>query len=87
MTHQWAETLATSGVFRSSVSKYRCIIPADGFYEWRMIDLDKKTKQPMYMRLRDKEMIGFAGLYTLPSPENPATTATIITITPRIIFR
>ncbi len=33
-----AETLATSGMFRSSVGTNRCIIPADGFYEWKIID-------------------------------------------------
>ncbi len=77
-----AETLATSGMFRSSVAKYRCIIPADGFYEWKMIDPDTKTKQPMYVQLQDTSLFGFAGIYTLPTASNPGGTAAIITTTP-----
>jgi putative SOS response-associated peptidase YedK len=49
-----AETLATSGMFRGSIAKGRCIIPADGFYEWKMIDPDTKNKQPMCIRLKDR---------------------------------
>ena len=69
-------------MFRSSVGKYRCIIPADGFYEWKMIDPDKKTEQPMYVQLKNKSMFGFAGLYTAPSEKYPGGTAAIITTTP-----
>ena len=82
-----AETVGTSGMFRSSVEKYRCIIPADGFYEWKTIDPDKKTKQPMYVTLKNKEMFGFAGLYTLPSEKYPGGTATIITTGPNELIR
>ncbi len=77
-----AETLATSGMFRGSIAKGRCIIPADGFYEWKMIDPDKKTKQPMYIQLQDTSLFGFAGIYTTPTKAHPAGTAAIITTTP-----
>jgi putative SOS response-associated peptidase YedK len=76
-----AETLATSGMYRGSIAKYRCIIPADGFYEWQAIP-GEKTKQPMYVQLKDKSLFGFAGLYTSPSEKHPGGTATIITTTP-----
>src|SRR3981081_3448502 len=40
-----AETVPTSGMFKQAFARRRCIVPADGFYEWRK--LDDKTKQPM----------------------------------------
>jgi len=75
-----SETLATSGMFRSSIEKWRCIIPADGFFEWQPIE-GQKTKQPMYVQLKDKSMFGFAGLYTSGSGGSQGTAA-IITTTP-----
>jgi putative SOS response-associated peptidase YedK len=39
----------------------RCIIPADGFFEWQLVP-DKKRKQPMYARLKSGALFGFAGL-------------------------
>jgi putative SOS response-associated peptidase YedK len=75
-----AETLSTSGMFRGSVAKWRCIIPADGFYEWQTIP-GEKTRQPMYIQLAGRGIFGFAGLYTSKSDASPGT-AVIITTTP-----
>jgi putative SOS response-associated peptidase YedK len=42
------ETVPTSGMFRQAFARRRCIVPADGFYEWKK--LDAKTKQPTSTR-------------------------------------
>lgn len=57
------ETLLERPMFRGAVAKARCLIPADGFYEWQAIP-GQRTKQPMCIRLKDGEPFMFAGLYT-----------------------
>ncbi len=55
-------------MFRGAVAEHRCIIPADGFYEWQAV-LGQRRKQPMYIQLKDLALYGFAGLYTAtPGP-------------------
>ncbi len=55
-----SETLATSGYFKSAFQKRRCIIPADGWFEW----LKTTTpKTPHYLTRTDREPIAFAGIY------------------------
>jgi putative SOS response-associated peptidase YedK len=56
-----AETVAEKISFKSSFQKRRCIIPADGFYEWK--NLGKKTKIPYRFTLRDDELFSFAGIW------------------------
>ncbi len=58
-----SETLLERPMFRSAVAHGRCLIPADGFYEWKVIP-GRKTKQPMYIRLKSGDLFAFAGLYT-----------------------
>ena len=55
-----AETLFEKPSFRTAAAERRCLIPADGFYEWRR---SERGKEPMYVRLRSKEPFGFAGLW------------------------
>lgn len=77
-----AETVATSRMFQAAVKHHRCLVPADGFYEWKAVP-GQKRKQPYYLRLKGGGLFGFAGLYT-PADEGaeaPAT-CTIITTTP-----
>jgi putative SOS response-associated peptidase YedK len=57
-----AETVASKPMFRSAYRHRRCLIPADGFYEWQVIP-DSKTKQPWFIVLRDREPMAFAGLW------------------------
>jgi putative SOS response-associated peptidase YedK len=57
-----SESLLERPMFRGSVPRYRCLIPADGFYEWLAIP-GQKTKQPMYIRLKGGDLFAFAGLY------------------------
>ncbi len=83
MINARAETVATKNSFRSAFAKRRCIVTADGFYEWKR--LDPKTKQPMYIHRADGDPLAFAGLYERwTDAENlrEIHTCTIITTTP-----
>jgi len=55
-----AETVATSPAFRASFLRRRCIIPADGFYEWLR---DGRRKQPFLIHTEDDAPLAFAGLW------------------------
>lgn len=60
MINARAETVATKPSFRNAFKKRRCLIIADGFYEWRS---DNKGKQPIFITLPDKRPFAFAGLW------------------------
>jgi putative SOS response-associated peptidase YedK len=47
--------------FRDAFKERRCIVPADGFYEWKK--LDAKAKQPYAIVMKDRGVLGFAGLW------------------------
>ena len=55
-----AETIATSGMFKSAFAQRRCIVPANAFYEWRA---GADGKQPYAVARRDGEPMAFAGLW------------------------
>jgi putative SOS response-associated peptidase YedK len=55
-----SETAAEKPAFRSAFRNRRCLIPADGFYEWQKLG---GRKQPYYIRLRDGQPFAFAGLW------------------------
>jgi putative SOS response-associated peptidase YedK len=57
------ETLLEKASFRAAVKRRRCLVIADGFYEWRRPASPKGPKQPFLIRRRDLEPMGFAGLY------------------------
>jgi putative SOS response-associated peptidase YedK len=57
-----ADTVATKPSFRSAFKKRRCLIPADGFYEWKAIP-GQKVKQPYLIGIRDAPAFAFAGLW------------------------
>lgn len=81
MINARAETLTEKASFRQALTRRRCIIPADGFYEWKK---SAKASQPLMIRRRDNELFGFAGLWEQwRSPEGePLHTCTIITVDP-----
>jgi putative SOS response-associated peptidase YedK len=56
-----AETVAEKPAFRESFKSRRCLIAADGFYEWQK--LDAKAKQPYAITMKDRSLFGFAGLW------------------------
>lgn len=55
-----AESILEKPMFRSLVNRKRCLVPANGYYEWKPID---GKKQPYLFTLRDQELFSFAGLY------------------------
>jgi putative SOS response-associated peptidase YedK len=56
-----AETLTSSPAFREAFKRRRCLVPADGFYEWQAID--RKTKQPFAFALRDGALFALGGVF------------------------
>lgn len=55
-----SETVTEKPSFREAFKRRRCIIPADGFYEWQRTG---GRKQPFYFKLKDDGLFGFAGLW------------------------
>ncbi|GAB4457470.1 MAG: SOS response-associated peptidase [Anaerolineales bacterium] len=78
-----SETLAEKPSFRGSFKHKRCLILADGFYEWKTA-AGKKTKTPYYIHLTDRRPFAFAGLWdSWESPDGSSLkTCTIITTQP-----
>jgi putative SOS response-associated peptidase YedK len=62
MINARAETVASKPAFRAAFAKRRCLIPADGYYEWQT---EGKEKKPFYIRRTDGGILAFAGLYEL----------------------
>ncbi len=78
MINARAETVATKPAFRAALRRRRCLVVADGFYEWQQRG---RGKQPFYITLKTGEPFGFAGLWdtwTAPDGEE-IKTCTIIT--------
>jgi putative SOS response-associated peptidase YedK len=80
-----AETAATKPAFRVAFRKRRCLIPADGFYEWRK---ENRHKQPYCIRLRDGRPFAFAGLWEHWEGREGKTidSCTILTTTPNEVL-
>lgn len=83
-----AETVASKPAFRRAFARHRCLLPADGFYEWEKSgDSKSSRKQPYYIRREDGGVLALAGLYELwrdkdrpdDDPDSWLWTATIIT--------
>ncbi|KLH98237.1 SOS response-associated peptidase [Brevibacillus formosus] len=81
MINAKSETIQEKPAFRNLFTRKRCIIPADGFYEWKKVG---KDKQPMRIMMKTGEPFAFAGLYdTWTSPEGEKLhSCTIITTKP-----
>lgn len=60
MLNARAETVATKPGFRDAFRKRRCLVLADGYYEWQAVG---RAKQPYHYRLRDGSAFAFAGLW------------------------
>lgn len=73
-----AETAREKPSFRNAFRKRRCLIPANGFYEWRRLE---RGKQPYFVRMRDERVFAFAGLWDRwEGPDEEAVeTCTILT--------
>ncbi len=77
------ETIAEKPSFRGSLKHKRCLILADGFYEWKA-NQNKKTKTPYFIHMKNREPFAFAGLWDeWHSPDGDSLrTCTIITTEP-----
>ena len=87
MINARAETLREKPSFRNLVSQRRCVIPADGFYEWRR---EGNRKFPVWIHLKNKQPFVFAGLWdSWRNPElgDVINTFTIITTDPNGLVR
>jgi putative SOS response-associated peptidase YedK len=82
MINARAETLAEKPSFRAAFARRRCLILANGFYEWQKSG--KGPSQPYFISLREGRPFAFAGLWELwRSPEGEEVkSCTIITTTP-----
>jgi len=78
MINARAETVAEKPSFRQALQRRRCLVLADGFFEWRR---DGATKTPMYIRLNGHEPFAFAGLWDTwkDATGTPLATCTIVT--------
>jgi putative SOS response-associated peptidase YedK len=82
-----AETLESQPAFRESFAERRCLIPADGFYEWLT---DERGKRPVWLSLADGGVFAFAGLWAgLPDRAGDGVlhSCTIVTTDPNELIR
>ncbi|HEX4819362.1 MAG TPA: SOS response-associated peptidase [Acidimicrobiales bacterium] len=85
MINARAESVTDKNAYKRAFQKRRCIIPADGFFEWKKIP-GQKAKQPYFIHRSDGEPMAFAGLWEVWRPADdedrtsePLRTCTIIT--------
>ena len=82
-----AETIATQPAFAESFAERRCLIPADGFYEWLS---DERGKRPVWLSRRDAELFAFAGIWAQidsPGSDEPLHSCAIVTCAPNALIR
>ena len=81
-----AETIATQPAFAESFRERRCLIPADGFYEWRR---DENGKVPVWVHLPEDELFAFAGVWASYQPKGaePIVSCSIVTTAPNDLMR
>jgi putative SOS response-associated peptidase YedK len=82
MINARVETVAERPAFRRAFERFRCLIVADGFYEWRRQEAG--PKQPFHIALSDGAMFAFAGLWSIWYGEDDTKlrTCTILTTVP-----
>ncbi len=86
MINARSETLADRPAFREALLRRRCLVPADGFYEWRK-DPGGGHRQPFLVRRADARPFVFAGLWErwMPPGGEPLLTFTILTTAPNAL--
>jgi putative SOS response-associated peptidase YedK len=88
MINARAETLAEKPAFRRLYRKRRCLVLADGFYEWK-VEPGGRPKTPMYVRLASGKPFAFAGLWDAWQPEGGdlVHSCAIVTTAPNQLMR
>jgi len=86
MINARSETVADKPSFRLAFQKTRCLVPADGFYEWKRTG---GVKQPFHITLRDRRLFAFAGLWDewTSREGNRLLSCTILTTEPNELVR
>lgn len=86
MINARAETLATKPSYKAAFRQRRCLVPVDGFYEWRKTG---SKKQPMLIHRPDHRPMTLAGLYEIWHGQAgpPVASFTIITVEPNDLLR
>jgi putative SOS response-associated peptidase YedK len=82
MINARAETVASTPAFRHSFRAKRCLVPADGFYEWQR---SPDGRRPFYITREDGQPLAFAGLWSTwhdPATDLALLTCSIVTTTP-----
>lgn len=84
MINARAETIAEKPAYRAAFRRRRCLVAADGFYEWQK---SGRKKQPYFIHLRDGRPLGFAGLWeSWEGPDHSAIeSCTILTTEPNAL--
>jgi putative SOS response-associated peptidase YedK len=73
-----ADGIATKPAFRAALKRRRCLVVADGFYEWRIAE--DGTKRPFHIRFGDRRPFAFAGLWERwDKGDKPVESCTIVT--------
>ena len=85
MINAAGETVATKPAFRNAFKKRRCLVLANGFYEWKK---DGKLRTPIYLTLKSGEPMAFAGLWEIwKSPDGEyVRSCTIVTTIPNTLI-
>ena len=82
MINARAETAAQRPAFRDAMRRRRCLVPADGFYEWQAVE-GSKRKRPHLIRMKDDAPFAFGGLWeSWRRGDEPVETFTILTTSP-----
>lgn len=86
MINARAETASEKPAFRGPFRSRRCLILADGFYEWQQ---EGRRKQPFYIRLKDRRPFAFAGLWDRWEPQGreAVESCTILTTSPNDVLK
>ncbi|GAB3699649.1 SOS response-associated peptidase [Saccharopolyspora tripterygii] len=79
MINAKSETVTSKPAFRSSIKRYRCLVPADGWYEWKR---EGGKKQPFFMTPPDGSSLAMAGIYSTwreDDESEPLVTCSVLT--------
>ena len=88
MINARSETLSEKPSFRNAYKRRRCLVLADGYYEWQKVP-GETYKQPVYIRLKSQQPFALAGLWETwqtPQAEEPIRSCTIITCPPNALL-
>ena len=63
MINARVETVAEKPSYRQAFAKRRCLLPADGYFEWMPVEATRSKKQPYFIHPADGGVLAMAGLY------------------------